>query len=669
MPASKPDFFYYERAIAPHQCTYFLENGKCQLKQQAKLRKIPDFLNSVDDGKCIFLSPAKKLSRSCPEFVQTPILAGSEKVKKQLPKDRSDHDRYVLKGKYIPINHPLQKDIDDPIKNTYYHCAEQGLIHESFCEICPTHLSDAFTARRPKQDRTPDSCRRNVFGCGKIHNGQTLWLEQYQFDLEVFQHNRQHSQYDWNFVKMPAEPTNWLHRYSKPHEYKQEDKGVCRRCGPEKSGKVHLCCYDGCGTRNLCEKCINDPNWIRQNNGSVEVSFTCPDCGTSSAPFNFGTHGTNASIHANGKASREFLMLATKPSPFVPVDFANLMDTIASGSSYEDRLRMSNFSDQSEISAILNNDSISMSRYFLEQPPLLEPKATVIKEGLSRGLYLYSLGEKRAYIFVPDLGDWPPLQLLDAAKGDYFDCTISYGMGDTAMAIRLQTHLENLGLRVFLINVKDNQGDPLWGLRFKEALFYSNHFIPLLSKDYIQRPGSAMELYEALKIHLGHFDSDSTFLHFILPVLLEKEVLQSIKNATSKWLRSEIPFSNEEKEGEERKHRFHRDAFNWALVPFFLDFESLGLSKGVEAIELFLLYSVYPGLKGAGLQHLANLFLGICNLPAIGTALVFSSIDDDDLVHLVTLSPQKKRFRYFNTVSINNFDITPCPLEEALNKF
>ena len=144
------------------------------------------------------------------------------------------------------------------------------------------------------------------------------------------------------------------------------------------------------------------------------------------------------------------------------------------------------------------------------------PMATILTTGLMRGFYVYSLDSERAFRYADPERQSRPLRRYGQAMA--FDLALSYSSEDRdAVALPLASRLEELGVTTYLLDVAEDPDDPLWGLRYREAVFHSRYFAPILGPGYLAREGTAAELFDLARMTVEHRKDE--FFYPLIPLV------------------------------------------------------------------------------------------------------------------------------------------------------
>lgn len=235
-------------------------------------------------------------------------------------------------------------------------------------------------------------------------------------------------------------------------------------------------------------------------------------------------------------------------APFVQVDFSNLMDAGKIASERGGRVRLS---DREAVTLFCLEEGMDLSwgQAFALAQRL--PMATILTSGLMRGFYLYCIESERAFRYIDDAQEARPLRTYTRAME--FDLALSYASEDRSeVALPLAAALERAGVRCYVLDVAEDPEDPLWGVRFREAVFHSYFFSPVLTDNYLARAGSANELFDLARMAVEH-RSEEFFYPLTplvpslssLPAVLSNlgELARSLDPKGFEWLRTHImPF-------------------------------------------------------------------------------------------------------------------------------
>ena len=197
----------------------------------------------------------------------------------------------------------------------------------------------------------------------------------------------------------------------------------------------------------------------------------------------------------------------------VKVDFANLMDAIGIADKRGGRIRLADRRAVQEFLAENHLDWIWVGD--LQRQHGL-PMATIISSGLMKGLYFYSVDAQEAWLCIATDRQFAELRSYDDQM--CFDIALSYSSEDRdTLALHLRYELTALGMSVFVLDVATAPDEPLWGIRFREALFHSCFFVPILTEHYLARKGTSIELFEIAREAVEHRNTE--FFYPLIPVV------------------------------------------------------------------------------------------------------------------------------------------------------
>ena len=199
----------------------------------------------------------------------------------------------------------------------------------------------------------------------------------------------------------------------------------------------------------------------------------------------------------------------------IPVDDANFesAELIAVNNSW--RLWCS---DES-LSDVLPRWGLDPAIVHRERARLGEGRVVIIERGLMRGVYTTSPhGDTKLH--VSHDGRIEPLR--NFGGGREFDIALCHAFtraGETPLVSieQLASELEAANLSVFRISPAALPNDPVWGVRYREAVYHSEYFVPVMEESFLEHDGAVAELVElcVLDEQLG----SNTFLHPIVPLL------------------------------------------------------------------------------------------------------------------------------------------------------
>jgi len=192
------------------------------------------------------------------------------------------------------------------------------------------------------------------------------------------------------------------------------------------------------------------------------------------------------------------------------------------------------------------------------------PMTTIISSGLMKGLYGYCIESKEAFVYFTSNQEFAPLRKY--SEEICFDIALSYASeAREGVVLPLQAELEASGVSVYLLDVALAPNEPLWGIRFREGLFHSQFFVPILTEHYLARGGSAVELFDIARATVEHRGDE--FFYPMIPVVRDA---------------SELPHQVFSARGAEAG-RFDPQSFEWVRTHVF----SVELSQGIPWLARF----------------------------------------------------------------------------------
>ncbi|HXT20366.1 MAG TPA: toll/interleukin-1 receptor domain-containing protein [Thermoanaerobaculia bacterium] len=244
----------------------------------------------------------------------------------------------------------------------------------------------------------------------------------------------------------------------------------------------------------------------------------------------------------------------------VPVDFANLMDSIGIANDRGDRIRLT---DRRAVESFMASNGLEPSCFasLLEACPL--PQSAIIDRGLMKGLYAYSGESQEAFVYIAT--EAKPTPLREYSGEICFDLALSYAREELELVRSFGAELEALGVTVFFVDVDADPADPLWGIRFREGLFHSRYFVPFLTEHFLARGGTAVELFDIARATVEH--RAEQFFYPLIALVRD---------------RGEIPRLVFSRRGPEA-HEFDAKAFEWVRTHVF----AVELSQGTPWLVRF----------------------------------------------------------------------------------
>jgi hypothetical protein len=185
------------------------------------------------------------------------------------------------------------------------------------------------------------------------------------------------------------------------------------------------------------------------------------------------------------------------------VDYPTLLDALERAAELGQRIRPG---DATAARSLFSEEGLDPSRLAPPIEDCLAPKAALISGGLYRGIFRYDLGSERAWKWHPRPLHGPPLRRF--AGLEMLDVAVSYSSEDRDLALGLVDALRRQGLDVYAIDVAVSPDDTLWRVRYREGLYRSRYFIPVLTRSYLARSGSRLEAREIAQLTVAHRSSE-----------------------------------------------------------------------------------------------------------------------------------------------------------------
>lgn len=209
----------------------------------------------------------------------------------------------------------------------------------------------------------------------------------------------------------------------------------------------------------------------------------------------------------------------------VDINYRNFLDAVEAA----DQGKYSTDSkNQPAMQRFIEEADVDMSVLLMENQRRPGSALTIILKGLMRGLYLSWPDKRRACLYVNAPRDFRPLQPYSDEMA--WDVALSYTFprGESAdpPAVNIEAVVSALrdgGLRVFLIQAEDDPADPLWRIRYREALFHSYFMVPVINEEYLAGPGSNEEMFELAGIARRHRSTE--FFYPLIPLAESPEAL------------------------------------------------------------------------------------------------------------------------------------------------
>ena len=473
--------------VSPAMCIYHTD-GKCSIKTQeqrlARDLSAADWSDGAGDESCVFINETASSDRCfCPPFHR---LRDGAIVKNKV-NPWSGSSEFPILGTRLSKAHPLiahsyapSSRRDETPDQSIYFCLNQGVIHSSYCAICPS-----FTGA--DDHRHPGGCRVLWSEIGKIDGVQLLYRDSYEIDQNLGSRSANPLLASRNLILPPVLPSHIRYPENPDisiYDYLYQHEQYCRRCGPEASGEIALRCTSGCGT-TVCDHCAGVDRSANTNRGYIYTyAWVCPSC---EKPSEFQLQGSKA----NGA-----FFTKEKAFPLTQVDFANFVDRFEG---WPENLRAYGFSNTSQLLESLQEPELVPSNLLQKRLEEFEnAELAVIPDGLMRGIFVYSAEDQYVEVLLSSSSRRARSNNGSGSHGHRFDFVISYTREDIDFAVELQARLRRKGASSFLISAEENEGDALWPIRFAEALFYSRTYIPIVSEHYMWRETTRIEMAEAI---------------------------------------------------------------------------------------------------------------------------------------------------------------------------
>jgi hypothetical protein len=182
-----------------------------------------------------------------------------------------------------------------------------------------------------------------------------------------------------------------------------------------------------------------------------------------------------------------------------------------------------------------------------------------------KGLYFYSPNKEYAYVYINTEKNIKPLP-IHLGKDAYYDIAISYSSEDRDLIIiPLYEKLTDMGVKVYFLDVAEDPEDPVWSIRFREHIYFSYFFIPVLSKHYLARHGTLVELFDIAKITVKHRSHE--FFYPLIPLLKNKKDLKDLVLSNNRVSALD----------------YDKDSFEWVKTHIY----SVEIEKGISWLAIF----------------------------------------------------------------------------------
>ena len=248
---------------------------------------------------------------------------------------------------------------------------------------------------------------------------------------------------------------------------------------------------------------------------------------------------------------------------FIEVNYRNFEDAVEIADKRGDRIRMA---DVFNVQVYLRNNEIEPTPLMTKGISKPNSAMTIISKGLMEGIYVSWPDESEAWLYVNS--DTPIKPLKKYENKMEYDLVLSYTFDqqDISTIENLSNELNQQGLNVYIIKHGENPNDPVWNIRFREAVFHGFYFIPYLSQSYLKGTGTIKELFDIARITVHHRETE-----YFYPMLPLVNGLNALKFDSLK---------------QRNKEAFEYDSqgFNWLKTHMF----PLDLNWGAKKITRFL---------------------------------------------------------------------------------
>lgn len=158
-----------------------------------------------------------------------------------------------------------------------------------------------------------------------------------------------------------------------------------------------------------------------------------------------------------------------------------------------------------------------------------KPELVFIKKGLMAGIYFFSKTIRIALFYFknPKTLKLKPLKRYSLTSSlPVFDFVISYSNKDLGFT-RDMFKVLNSHFKVYFLDVEEEEEDPLWQIRFREAMYHCHYFLPIFSDNYLTTQGALSEFFEG--VYLNSEFGKYTFYNFFIPIVLNDLSLKKIR--------------------------------------------------------------------------------------------------------------------------------------------
>jgi len=158
------------------------------------------------------------------------------------------------------------------------------------------------------------------------------------------------------------------------------------------------------------------------------------------------------------------------------------------------------------------------------------PELVFIKKGLMVGFYFFSKDIGKAYYYFenPKKIKLEPLKKYSLTSSfPEFDFVISYSNKDINLTREIFQIL-NFSFNLYFLDVEIVKEDPLWQIRYREAMYHSHYFIPVFSENYLTTDGALSEFFESVYLNIDF--RTIIFYNYFIPFVLEDLSYEKIKS-------------------------------------------------------------------------------------------------------------------------------------------
>lgn len=463
-----------------YPCLYRSDDDLCRLHRQREERRLRDdeWRGTDRPGRCVFAGTDCITGKSCPAFNVT---APGEIKKGAYARHPEEMSQTPVHGTALERSHPLLRSRQEFGHDDIQFCAQEGVITSSFCVYCRNYTGKHTIGDREK--RRADACRQACVTLGRIGEDRVEFFSQWVID--EMRSDRGYNDFfpvpvPANYIKSAfnTEATEWdRHQYTYHH---------CMRCNA--TNGVHHHCHD-CGTRRLCDECVENRSETPETDGSVTISFRCPDCGAANA-YNGGKFGWGETRFDTNDLPHSRLR-----EPFVEINYWTLKE------------RAAGFwcgGDDSAAHPITREACQDMTG---GGAPSDECRFLRISSGLMKGLYAIDEGTKRAWLHVGEDYEALPVRGAVSPYEPYaytVEAVLSYRRHDLEQAMTIKTALFQNDMNCVLVQEIDNIFDAYWGVRYATLIQRAKSVIVVPSEHYFEEESATMAELEELKAIAAH---------------------------------------------------------------------------------------------------------------------------------------------------------------------